>query len=135
MPSQAPPQDARLSVTPSPDTPPSDTSSLNEWLAAREQDVPDELKTHIRAAMHDALQLPLGAGGVDALVQGARDRLSILLDSDPTSRSAAIDLLTVDALLTYALEAIASQRVNIDERIVRMLREIASIELPPRGES
>jgi hypothetical protein len=109
--------------------------SLSDWLADREHDVPDELRTHIRAAVHDALQQPLESGGVDALVLGARERLSVLLDSDPTARSTALDLLTVDALLTYALEAIASQRVNVSERVVAMLSEIASVELPPRGES
>jgi hypothetical protein len=141
--SSAPSQDAQIPGTPLPDTQLPDPSfptapsapTLNEWLAAREQDVPDELKTHIRAAVHGALQQPLGSGGVDALVQAARGRLSVLLDSDPASRNTAIDLLTVDALLTYALEAIASQRVNLNERVVAMLGDITSIELPPRGES
>jgi len=53
--------------------------------------------------------------------------LARLLDSGSTSRETALDLLTVDALVTYAFEVAADEPSLFLERAANAMNRIASI--------
>ena len=53
--------------------------------------------------------------------------LEELLASGSTSRGTALDLLAVDALVTYAFEAAADQPDDMEERAARAMARIAAL--------
>jgi hypothetical protein len=90
-----------------PDTAPSKQSeSIADWLDAREPAAPPSLRARIDVAIKSvpdagsSIAATLGEAAVVAL-RGAVARCE--------ERSAAIDLLAADALLTYMMEAAAEQ--------------------------
>ncbi len=70
--------------------------TVDEWLAALDPAPPPELAAAMRASLD-------GASGQD-LLDAARRVLSRVLSSECARREAALDLLTVDALITHALD-------------------------------
>lgn len=70
--------------------------TVDEWLAALDPAPPPELAAAMRASLD-------GAGGRD-LLDAAQRVLSRVLSSECARRDSALDLLTVDALLTHALD-------------------------------
>ena len=91
-----------------------DAMTLGTWLDQRELVPPPALRRRLDAAVSavpDAAILPIP----DAAVEAALRLLDVLLrDSDP-SRAAAIELLTADALMTYAFEATADMPERLEE--------------------
>jgi hypothetical protein len=58
----------------------------------------------------------------------AGERLAAeLLANNSTSRDSALDLLTADALVTYAFEAASSAPAGIDARAAAAMKRIAAI--------
>ena len=81
-------------------------SEVSGWLDGRTPPPPPEL----RQALDAALGGPASAGGapasaLDALGRGARACLEASISRPGRVRESAFDLLTADALLTYACEA------------------------------
>jgi hypothetical protein len=60
---------------------------------------PEELAAAIRSALGDSSEVP----SADEMLRAAETLLKKVLRSDCDARSSAIDLLTVDALVTQAL--------------------------------
>ena len=86
--------------------------TIDEWLALRTPRPPDALEVRIRAVLGDALHEE--AGHVPEIFADAGERLvAALLRSNSTSRNSALDLLTADALVTYAFEAASADPDNI----------------------
>ncbi len=63
----------------------------------------------------------------DRLLDAAESLLARSLAEGLMSRESALDLLTVDALVTYAFEASAGQTGSLPERGIRAMRSIASL--------
>lgn len=84
---------------------PSDApGSLGAWLASRTPPPPDALVARLRAMLGDETLRPAGEAP-DACLRAAERELTRLLGGDERSRDCAVDLLAVDALVTYAFEA------------------------------
>jgi hypothetical protein len=82
--------------------------TVGQWLAQREPEAPAAL----RASLERALGSDLAADAVDAgevCLRAAERLMADLLRGSCTTRESALELLTADALVTYAFEA-ASDR-------------------------
>ena len=85
--------------------------SESDWLSHRTPAPPQELA----AAIRDALKARNITGSTPApteLLETAQALLQKVLDTECDSRDAALDLLTADALVTYALE-IANETAQV----------------------
>jgi hypothetical protein len=88
--------------------------TLGAWLDERELVPPPALRRRLDAAVTavpDAAVLPIP----DAAVEAALRLLDVLLRAPDSSRAAAIELLTADALMTYAFEATADMPERLEE--------------------
>ena len=119
------------------------TPSLQGWLDSRSAGVPAELMERIRLAAAECLGIERApgamAGGVEsaqgvasasaaergasrgdaqvqAFLQVVRSQLDALRHRECSERKDALDLLAADALITYALELVASARPDALDR-------------------
>ncbi len=102
------------------------TTLAGQWVAARGEQPPAALRARI-----DGL---LTAGGSaddapvsEALFGAGRTLLETILNSGSTQRDAALDLLTADALVTYAFEAAAADPSTLDVQAASAMRAIATL--------
>jgi hypothetical protein len=63
----------------------------------------------------------------EACLEAGEQLLDDLLASGSTSRATALDLLAVDALITYAFQAAADDPVRLEERAARAMARIAAL--------
>ena len=70
------------------------------------------------------------AAPADALVDAAAAAMMIVLREGCLTRDAALDLLAVDALVTYAFEAAADDPERLEMRTQRALTRIAALAGP-----
>ena len=99
--------------------------SLREWLSARVPAQPPALSRRIAdlAAPFDA-----GPGGLaDRCVAAAVAGLRRLLDAPQDSRAGALDLLAVDALVTYAFEAASEEPERIPALASQALHQLSAL--------
>ena len=81
------------------------------------------------------LAMTAAVGGTDvpiaeALLASAEGAMAALLSDGCLTRESALDLLAVDALVTYAFEAAASDPSLIHDRARRALADIAALATP-----
>jgi hypothetical protein len=94
----------------------------SDWLSHMDPAPPEELAFAMRNALSEGTQNPTA----EALLAAAEHALDKVLRTDCETRASAIDLLTVDALMTHALE-IASKDPNTPEDFPEQaLRRITS---------
>ena len=86
-----------------------------EWMARRSPALPESLARRTREMLAGTEHLPVP----EALLAAAERHLSAMLAAGETSRAAAADLLAVDALVTYAFEAAASEPERLAGRAAR----------------
>ena len=104
--------------------------TVGEWLDGRTPAPPPVLRARIREALGDASAA--SAHGVADLCLGAAERLvGALLAGDCTSRDCALDLLTADALVTYAFEAAEQSPGDLVPRAAAAMRRIAALGATP----
>ena len=94
---------------------------VGDWLASREPSPPPELSARLAEVVGttvcaDAAELP------DVLAVASQRLLAGLCDD----RSAALDLLAADALITYALEAAADNRADVEGAAGRVIAAISA---------
>lgn len=95
---------------------------MSDWLARLDPAVPDELASAVRSALTESTEDPTA----EELLSAAERLLDKVLRTDCESRSSAIDLLTVDALVTQAL-LVASQDPNAaDDFPEQMLHRVTA---------
>lgn len=92
------------------------------WLAARDRDVPPALGACVRDAVPRD-----GAGVTEALLHGAETVLRRVIDDAPMTRAHAVDVLSADALVTYAFEAAADHPETITVHAGTAMRRIAAL--------
>jgi hypothetical protein len=87
--------------------------SLEEWLGSRQPAPPDALLARMRAEIR---KLGISESDVDskALADTGASILKTLDEAGCTERATALDLLAADALFTYAFEAAAESRSEIE---------------------
>jgi hypothetical protein len=80
------------------------------WIDRRSGGVPPRLRARVRDALGgDVADVDVTAACIDAADTLLRD----LLARESTGRDVALDLLTVDALVTYAFEAAAGDPASL----------------------
>lgn len=82
---------------------------------------PSELEASMRSALNDN-----ASPTANDLLDAAERMLDKVLRTDCEARSSALDLLTVDALMTRALEIAAGDTSLLDEFPEQAMRRIAS---------
>ena len=76
--------------------------NLRDWLAHREPSPPRVLQERVEALALAVPELPDDPAG--SLLDAAEKALAHLARRSPEDRASALDLLAVDALVTYAME-------------------------------
>ena len=100
--------------------------TLLAWLQSRAPAPPAALVARILAALGS--RADEDASRASALcLEAAAERLEQLLAQDPIARDSAFDLLAVDALVTYAFEAAASNIDQLDERARSAMLQLGAL--------
>lgn len=89
--------------------------TLQRWLRDRRPSPPVRLALRIEEVLGDRLSQD-AASAADLCVDAAESLLGELLEHSATGRESALDLLTVDALITYAFEAAAAEPERLAAR-------------------
>jgi hypothetical protein len=94
----------------------------SDWLSELDPAPPVELASAIRSALEEGAKTPTA----EDLLTAAERLLDKVLRTDCETRASAIDLLTVDALMTHALR-VASKDANApDDFAEQALRRVTS---------
>lgn len=105
--------------------PPSATT-VGGWFAAIQPSPPEGLRVRLAGLLEPFALRPVDQVPEACLEAGER-LLDDLLASGSTSRETALDLLAVDALVTYAFQAAADAPDLMDGRAARALARIAAL--------
>ena len=101
--------------------------NLRDWLAHREPSPPRVLQERVEALALAVPELPGDPAG--SLLAAAEEALTRLARRSPGDRASALDLLAVDALVTYAMEYAAQtpdELPGVAERAMSRLSGAAS---------
>jgi hypothetical protein len=99
--------------------------TVNGWLASRTPEPPPALASRIGVAVGGRAERSV-AETSSQLVDSGEAMLRELLQRDSAGRDSALDLLTVDALVTYAFEAASADPTTIIERAEDAMRRFAA---------
>jgi hypothetical protein len=102
------------------------TTPAGQWVAAHAEQPPAALRARLDASLNTdtaSVDTPVSP----ALLEAGQSLLSRILVSGSTQRDAALDLLTADALVTYAFEAAADEPAALDARAADAMRAIAAL--------
>lgn len=97
---------------------------MSDWLASRTPRPPEELSAKLKEIVGD------GECGAHELSLVLITKAKAALSSVGNDRSAAVDLLVADALITYAMEA-AADLDSVDSAARYAMNEIASVVNSP----
>ena len=97
-----------------------------EWVAGHAEQPPAALRARLDAILNTEAADATTAVA-PALLDAGQSLLVTILGSGSTQRDAALDLLTADALVTYAFEAAADDPSSLDARAAAAMRAIASV--------
>jgi hypothetical protein len=100
--------------------------TVGHWLASLQPAPPAALMERLRLALASHVAEPVEQVPESCLAAGEH-LLDSLLASGATSRGSALDLLTVDALVTYAFESAADMPELLEARAARAMSRIASL--------
>lgn len=100
--------------------------TLDAWLQSRVPAPPPALVRRMREAL-DAAPASPGAAHAELLVDAGERLLRGLLGADHLTRNGAVDLLTADALVTYAFEAAAAEPERLQERARLAMSRLAAL--------
>jgi len=103
------------------------TEPLAEWIQARRPAPPPQLLARIEAMTAGVGEVELTA---DALLGAGERAMGRLLPGGCLTRESAIDLLAIDAIVTYAFEAAADDPDRLEARTGDALARIAALAAP-----
>lgn len=98
--------------------------TVREWLADREPSPPHVLRERVESL---ALSVPEHEDPAAALLAAAEAALRRLADCEAGDRATALDLLAVDALVTYAFEYAAGMPDAIPDLSARAMSRLSSV--------
>jgi hypothetical protein len=98
--------------------------TVGDWVSSRAGGAPPSLLNGVRQALGKEAGRPAAQAPGVLLDVAVRD-LRSWLAGDATSRSAAVPLLTIDALATLAMEAAADDPVALNEFAEKAIHTIA----------
>lgn len=102
---------------------------VGDWLSARTSAAPSPLAERLNAAL-GARMTEASSGTYDVVLETAESLLADLLALGCAQRDRALDLLAVDALVTYAFEAAAESPETLAARATKAMVEIARLAVP-----
>jgi hypothetical protein len=108
--------------------------TVGEWLATRTPRPPRALSARIGVVMGEAVALDRSHAAEALLVAGER-LTAELLRGGSTTRESALDLLTADALVTYAFEAAAETPADLTGRAADAMTRIAALGAAARTQA
>jgi hypothetical protein len=100
--------------------------TVAEWLRSRTSQPPQALAARLDAVLGESLSVSSDAIPEIFLEKGER-LVADLLQTHSTSRNSALDLLTADALVTYAFEAASEVPSAIEARASAAMTRIAAL--------
>lgn len=103
-----------------------EATTVGTWMARLEPAPPAALLERLQELLAHDVNRPAHEVPEVCLAAGER-LLDALLQSGSTSRATALDLLAVDALVTYAFEAAADEPGRIVERATAAMQRIAAL--------
>jgi hypothetical protein len=95
---------------------------LSAWIRGRSPAPPPQLLSRIEAM---AARVPRATAPADALLDASATVMAEVLRGGCLTRESGLDLLAVDALVTYAFEAAADDPEQLDARTRTALSTIA----------
>ena len=104
--------------------------TVGDWLRARVPAPPSPLAERLAEVLGARLSDDAGRS-YESLLSAAESLLAELLALECARRDRALDLLAVDALVTYAFEAASESPDTIASRASRAMSEIARLAVPP----
>ena len=102
--------------------------TLRDWLTHREPSPPRELQERVEELARAVPELPDDPAG--SLLAAAEAALSRLVRRSPEDRATALDLLAVDALVTYAMEYAAQRPDALPALSARAMTRLSGAALP-----
>ena len=99
--------------------------TLREWLHEREPAPPDRLAARIDAVLGERADADKARASAHCL-DAAEELLSELAARPSAGRESALDLLTVDALVTYAFEAAADAPASLEATATAAMIRLAA---------
>ena len=100
--------------------------TVGEWLHSRTPQPPAALATRLDDVLGSALD-ESAAMAPDLFLDAGERLVAELLRSGSTTRESALDLLTADALVTYAFEAASDDVGGLDARASVAMTRIAAL--------
>ena len=101
--------------------------TVAEWLATRTPPAPDALTERLNSAVRDGRAAD-AAAAPQILLAAAEERLARFLTADDRACRDALELLAIDALVTYAFEAAADGPLDeLDRRADAVVARIAAM--------
>jgi hypothetical protein len=104
--------------------------TVGEWLVARTPRPPRALAARLDVVLGGALAHDRSEA-CELLIVAAETLATELLANGSTTRDSALDLLTADALVTYAFEAAAEQPDDLVSRAHDAMRRMAALGILP----
>lgn len=106
-------------------------TTVGEWLVSLQPTPPAALATRLSELLAPFESEPVERVS-DVCLEAGERLLEALLSSGSTSRGTALDLLAVDALVTYAFQAGADQPQLLEARAARAMERIAALPVVAR---
>jgi hypothetical protein len=100
--------------------------TIRDWLDARTPSPPSRLRARIDEALGDRANRPVTAL-IEENLAAAEALLGDLLARPTAGRESALDLLAVDALVTYAFEAAAAEPVTLSQRAAGAMTSLSAL--------
>lgn len=107
-------------------------ATVGEWIARMDPAPPPALHRRLSTLVSASAARPV-AEVPEACLEAGEQLLDELLASGSTSRATALDLLAVDALITYAFQAAADDPARLEERAARAMARIAALPEALKG--
>jgi hypothetical protein len=101
--------------------------TVGDWLDLREPEAPPVLRASLERALGPDLAADAG-GAADLCLRAAERLMAKLLVGNCTTRESALELLTADALVTYAFEAMSTEPSDLVPRATDAMRRISALE-------
>ncbi|MEO7522219.1 MAG: hypothetical protein ABIW79_10410 [Gemmatimonas sp.] len=105
---------------------PRTASTVGEWIATVDPRPPEALACRLSDLLAPFASQPVSRVP-EACLDAGEGLLNDLLGGGSSSRGTALDLLAVDALVTYAFQAASDEPGNLDARAARAMARIASL--------
>ena len=100
--------------------------TVGAWLQERLPAPPPRLAKRIQDVLGDRIAQEVETAP-DLCVEAAQTLLRDLLSRPTAGRESALDLLVVDALVTYAFEAAASEPSKLEARAERAMTRLSHV--------